>query len=78
VRQGVKPEPNQCDASAWVYDLGENGDCSVDAMVSDNIADLVGRRSARCRLQMASFATKFVNRDLLSYDPQARTACVSR
>ena len=30
-RQGPKTEPNQCDPHAWVYDIGENGDCSVDA-----------------------------------------------
>ncbi|GMA85829.1 hypothetical protein GCM10025868_10790 [Angustibacter aerolatus] len=40
-RQGPKPAPNQCDPTDWVYDLGENGDCSVDALVSDNVRDLV-------------------------------------
>ena len=40
-RQGTKPEPNQCDPHAWVYDIGENSDCSVDALVSDNVRDLV-------------------------------------
>ena len=39
--QGAKPEPNQCDPAAWVYDLGENSDCSVDALVSDNVTDLI-------------------------------------
>jgi hypothetical protein len=29
------------DERDWVYDLGENGDLSVDAMVSDNVRDLV-------------------------------------
>ena len=71
-RQGPKTEPNQCDPSAWVYDLGENSDCSVDAVISDNVADLVatfrGLPDAK-----ASFATKYVNRDLLTWDPQGRT-----
>jgi spore photoproduct lyase len=71
-RRGVKPEPNQCDPSAWVYDIGENSDCSVDAEVSDNVRDLVtlfrGLPTAK-----ASFATKYVNRDLLGWDPQGRT-----
>src|ERR1041384_277702 len=40
-RQGVKAEPDQIDPTAWVYDIGENSDCSVDALVSDNVADLV-------------------------------------
>ncbi len=71
-KQGALPEPDQVDAAAWVYDLGENGDLSVDAMVCDNVRDLValfrGLPNAK-----ASFATKWVNRDLLDYDPQGRT-----
>ena len=71
-RQGVKPEPNQCDPVDWVYDIGENSDCSADAMVSDNVRDLIGL-FARIPNAKASFATKLVNRDLLSYDPQGGT-----
>ena len=71
-KQGPLPEPDQVDEAAWVYDLGENGDLSVDAMVCDNVRDLValfrGLPNAK-----ASFATKWVNRDLLDYDPQGRT-----
>lgn len=40
-RRRTKLEPNQCDPIDWVYDIGENGDCSVDAAVSDNVRDLV-------------------------------------
>lgn len=69
---GPKPEPNQVDAAAWVYDLGENGDLSLDAAISDNVHDLVrlfrGLPNAK-----GSFATKWVNPDLLNYDPQGRT-----
>ena len=32
-RQGVKTEPNQCDPTDWVYDIGENSDCSADALI---------------------------------------------
>ncbi|MBT0771233.1 spore photoproduct lyase family protein [Kineosporia sp. J2-2] len=71
-RQGPKTEPNQCDPSAWVYDLGENSDCSVDAMISDNVADLVAA-FRDLPTAKASFATKQVNRDLLAYDPRQRT-----
>jgi spore photoproduct lyase family protein len=71
-RQGVKPEPNQCDPADWVYDLGENSDCSVDAMVSDNVRDLVDL-FARLPHAKASFATKLVNRDLLTWDPRGGT-----
>ncbi|MFW6773855.1 spore photoproduct lyase family protein [Nocardioides sp. CPCC 205120] len=71
-RQGPKPEPNQCDPVDWVYDLGENGDCSVDALVSDNVRDLVDL-FARLPGAKGSFATKFVNRDLLGWDPRGGT-----
>lgn len=71
-RQGPKPGPSQVDPHDWVYDLGENGDLSVDALISDNVRDLValfrGIRGAK-----ASFATKFVNRDLLGYEPGGKT-----
>ena len=46
--------------------------CSVDALISDNVRDLValfrGLPNAK-----ASFATKWVNRGLLDYDPRGRT-----
>lgn len=71
-RLGPKPEPNQVDPAAWVYDVGENGDCSVDALVSDNVRDTVARFRSLPNAK-ASFATKFVNPALLGYDPQGRT-----
>ncbi|MFB7656362.1 MULTISPECIES: spore photoproduct lyase family protein [unclassified Streptomyces] len=71
-RQGPKAEPNQCDAEAWVYDVGENGDCSVDALICDNTADLV-HAFRQWPTAKASFATKFVNPDLLALDPRGRT-----
>ncbi|MFJ8864243.1 spore photoproduct lyase family protein [Streptomyces sp. NPDC102473] len=72
VGQGQKREPNQCDPDAWVYDIGENNDCSVDALISDNTADLVHAFS-RWPTAKASFATKFVNPDLLLLEPRGRT-----
>ena len=71
-RQGVKTEPNQCDPHAWVYDIGENSDVSVDARLSDNVRDLVAT-FRDLPTAKASFATKHVNRELLDYDPQGRT-----
>ncbi|MCW2700165.1 MAG: Radical domain protein [Blastococcus sp.] len=71
-RQGPKTQPDECDPASWVYDIGENSDCSVDALVSDNVADLValfrGLPTAK-----ASFATKYVNPRLLDLDPRGRT-----
>ncbi|HWS37693.1 MAG TPA: spore photoproduct lyase family protein [Actinoplanes sp.] len=71
-RQGVKPEPNECDPVDWVYDIGENSDCSVDALVSDNVRDLV-ELFTRLPNAKASFATKYVNRELLGWNPRGRT-----
>ena len=70
--QGFKFEPSQADDDLWVYELGTNSDLSVDAAVSENVADLVGlfRELPNAK---ATFATKFVNRDLLGYDPQRKT-----
>ncbi|MFG3707002.1 spore photoproduct lyase family protein [Micromonospora sp. NPDC047670] len=71
-RQGVKPEPNQCDPTAWVYDIGENSDCSLDARISDNVRDLV-TLFRDLPTAKATFATKHVNRELLDWDPRGRT-----
>lgn len=72
MRQGMKFEPNQCDPDLWVYDLGENSDCSVDASISENVRDLVElfRELPNAK---ASFATKSVNRDLLEWQPEGKT-----
>jgi spore photoproduct lyase len=71
-RQGILPAPDQIDPKHWVYDIGENGDLSVDASICDNVRDLVDlfRRLPNAK---GSFATKYVNRDLLTYDPQGKT-----
>jgi spore photoproduct lyase family protein len=71
-RQGVKSAPNECDPHAWVYDIGENSDCSLDARVSDNVRDLV-ELFRDLPTAKATFATKHVNRDLLALDPRGRT-----
>jgi DNA repair photolyase len=71
-RQGRKTVPDQVDADSWVYDIGENRDCSVDALVSDNVTDLVAT-FRDLPTAKASFATKYVNRQLLDLDPRGRT-----
>jgi len=71
-RQGPKTEPNQCDPVDWVYDIGENSDCSADALLSDNVRDLV-ELFGRIPNAKASFATKLVNRRLLELDPRGGT-----
>lgn len=71
-RQGALSAPDQIDAEHWVYDVGENGDLSVDAAISDNVRDLVALFRSLPNAK-SSFATKFVNNDLLGYDPQGKT-----
>ena len=71
-RQGMKFDADKIDPAYWVYDIGENCDCAVDASICDNVKDLValfrGLPNAK-----ATFATKFVNPELLTYDPQKKT-----
>jgi spore photoproduct lyase len=59
--RAAKPQPNRCDPVDWVYDIGENSDCSVDAL-SDNVRDLVGlfARIVRCSL-MPESASRLVD-----------------
>jgi spore photoproduct lyase family protein len=71
-KQGMKLEETQADSELWVYELGTNSDLSVDAAISDNVRDLVTLFRTMPNAK-ATFATKFVNRDLLDYDPQGRT-----
>ncbi|WP_238181077.1 spore photoproduct lyase family protein, partial [Methylobacterium trifolii] len=71
-RQGKLPEPDAIDGQAWVYDIGENGDLSVDAAICDTVRDLVALFRTLPNAK-GSFATKAVNPDLLAYDPQGRT-----
>jgi spore photoproduct lyase family protein len=71
-KQGRKPEPNQVDPELWVYDVGENGDCSVGALISDDVRETVALFRTLPNAK-ASFATKYVNPDLLGYDPRGKT-----
>jgi spore photoproduct lyase len=71
-KQGLKFSPDQIDPDFWVYDIGENGDCSVDAAISDNVRDFIHLFRSLPNAK-ATFATKFVNRQLLNYDPQKKT-----
>lgn len=71
-KQGMKLEPTPADPWLWVYELGTNSDGGVDALVSDNVRDMVAlfRRLPNAK---GTFSTKFVNRELLDYDPQGKT-----
>jgi len=71
-RQGFKWEATPADSTLWTYELGTNSDCAVDATISDNVRDLVAlfRRLPNAK---ATFATKYVNDDLLAYEPEGKT-----
>ena len=71
-KQGPKLQPDQIDPKHWVYEIGENSDCSVDAAIAPNVKDIITLFRDLPNAK-ATFATKRVNRDLLSYDPQGKT-----
>src|SRR3982750_1229949 len=71
-RQGSKTIPDEVDPNYWVYEIGEGGDCSVDAAICDNVKDLVNLFKELPNAKV-TFATKFVNRELLTYNPQGKT-----
>ncbi len=71
-KQGMKLEPSQADEQLWVYEIGTNNDCAVDALLSDNVKDIVALFRYLPNAK-ATFATKYVNREMLSYDPQRKT-----
>jgi spore photoproduct lyase len=71
-RQGKKLLPDAIDPEYWVYEIGENGDCSADAAICDNVKDLVRLYTTLSNAKL-TFATKFVNREMLRYDPQKKT-----
>ena len=72
IRQGPKAEPDFIDPQYWVYEIGENGDCSADAAICNNVKDLIDLFTEVANGKL-TFATKFVNRDMLSYNPQGKT-----
>lgn len=68
----ITEENRQTDPIKWVWDIGENNDCSVDALVSDNVKDLI-ELFATIPNAKASFATKYVNDKLLDYNHGGNT-----
>lgn len=71
-RQGSKIMPDLIDPKYWVYEIGENGDCSVDAAICDNVRDLITLYASLPNAKL-TFATKFVNPAMLDYDPRGKT-----
>lgn len=66
------PKPaNQTDPVYWTYDIGCNSDIAVDYSLSDGIRQAFEFYRDHPRAK-ATFATKFVNPDLLDFDPQRK------
>jgi spore photoproduct lyase family protein len=66
------PKPaNQTDPAYWTYDIGCNSDISVDYDLSDGIQEAFTFYRDH-PLAKATFATKFVNRNMLAFDPQRK------
>lgn len=62
---------NQTDPVFWTYDIGCNSDISVDYSLTSGIRQVFDFFRDHPRAK-ATFATKFVNRDLLDYDPKGK------
>jgi spore photoproduct lyase len=62
---------NQTDSQFYTYDIGCNSDISVDYSISDGIQQTFSFFRDHPRAK-ATFATKFVNPDMLAFDPQRK------
>jgi len=63
--------PNQTDSVYYTYDIGCNSDLSIDYDISPGIKDVLQFFKGHERAK-ATFATKFVNHNLLDFDPQRK------
>ncbi|WP_234734427.1 spore photoproduct lyase family protein [Tellurirhabdus bombi] len=63
--------PNQTDPIFYTYDIGCNSDTSIDYSLSDGIRQVLDAFRQHPRAK-ATFATKFVNSEMLSFDPQRK------
>ena len=71
-KKGIKLMPDEVDAGYWIYEIGEGGDCSADAAICNNVKDFVEFFKTTPTAKV-TWATKFVNKELLTYDPQGKT-----
>ena len=71
-RQGAKTKATPADDELWVYEIGCNSDTSIDAAISGNVRDFVELFKSLPNAK-GTFATKWVNREMLGYDPQGKT-----
>ncbi|MCK8490312.1 spore photoproduct lyase family protein [Spirosoma sp. RP8] len=62
---------NQTDPDYYTYDIGCNSDISLDYSLSDGVQQVLAFYRDHPRAK-ATFATKFVNRDMLTFDPKRK------
>ncbi|UHG89688.1 spore photoproduct lyase family protein [Spirosoma oryzicola] len=62
---------NQTDPDYYTYDIGCNSDISLDYSLSDGVQQVLAFYRDHPRAK-ATFATKFVNRDMLDFDPKRK------
>lgn len=67
-----KTTPTTADSKFWIYDAGCSSDLSVDALISDNVKDYI-KLFTTLKYSKLTFSTKYVNMDMLTYDPQHKT-----
>jgi spore photoproduct lyase len=67
-RHGIKEAEDQIDPKYWVYDIGENGDCSIDAAICDDVKDFVHlfRGLPNAKATFATQVRKPLNADVRS------------
>jgi spore photoproduct lyase len=63
--------PNQTDPDYYTYDIGCNSDIAIDYSISPGIRDVFEFYKQHPRAK-ATFATKFVNREMLSFNPERK------
>jgi spore photoproduct lyase len=63
--------PNQTHRQFYTYDIGCNSDISVDAAISDSVSAAIAFFREHPQA-FATFATKFVNPEMLTYDPRGK------
>lgn len=69
---GPKLESTIADPTQWIYDFGGSSDLSVDDLICDNVKDLITAFKSIEHSKL-TFSTKYVNYNLLNYDPQHKT-----
>lgn len=69
---GKKLQSTTADPKYWLYDFGGSSDLSVDDLICDNVKDLI-ETFAKFKTAKMTFATKYVNKNILDYNHKGKT-----